>query len=117
MNREWAAQRAPYAWNVYPDCTKQAEIAAELVTKQLVGRQRPATADRTLRDTTRKFAIVAPDSITMQVLPRDPPGRALDAAGVSARTVTYALDLGTIQTLGRSRSPRRSPRTASPPCC
>ena len=99
MSRDWAAQRAPYAWNIWPDCTKQAEIAGELVTRQLVGGvARYAGAD--LTGTARKFAIVAPDSVTFQpclaILQR-----ALDAAGVSARTVTYALDLGTIQNSGQ----------------
>ena len=99
MSRDWAAQRAPYAWNIWPDCTKQAEIAGELVTKQLAGRA-ARFGGAALRETPRKFAIVAPDSITMQPC-LEILQRALDAAGVSARTVTYALDLGTIQSSGQ----------------
>ena len=55
---------------------------------------------RSSTSTPRKFAIVAPDSVTMQPC-LEILQRALDAAGVSARTVTYALDLGTIQSSGQ----------------
>ena len=74
MSRDWAAQRAPYAWNIWPDCTKQAEIAGELVTKQLAGgtarfggpdapRHAPQVRDRRPR--------LHHDA----ALPRDPPAR------------------------------------------
>ena len=99
MARPWAAERAPFAWNTFGDCTKFTELSAEFAVNQLVGRP-AAFAGTDLQSTTRRFGIIAPDSVVIQscieILES-----ALRKAGADVRVVKFPPDLGTIQNSGQ----------------
>jgi len=97
MSREWFADKRPFAWSNFPDCSIASEVSAEVGVKGVIGR--PADyAGGDLAGRTRTLGIVVPDNLEYQQC-RDSAVTYIEDAGLDvAFNASYVLDLNTITT-------------------
>lgn len=97
MSREWFADKRPYAWSNFPDCSTASEVASEVGVKSVIGR--PAEyAGGDLAGRTRTLGIIAPDNLEYQQC-RDAAVKYIEDAGLEvAFKANYVLDLNRIAT-------------------
>ncbi len=94
MSREWFAQRAPYAWSPFPDCTSLSETIAEYMNKRVFGYNADHAGDG-VKGKPRKVGIITPDNPEYQQC-ADTGQRLIEAAGNKATRYSYTLDLATL---------------------
>lgn len=94
MSREWFAERQPYAWSPFPDCTSLSETIAEYMNKRVYGY--PADhAGAGIKGKPRKVGLITPDNPEYQQC-ADAGEKAIEAAGNKATRYNYTLDLATL---------------------
>lgn len=95
LSDEYFQERRPYAWSSLVSCTVVSKAATEAGVKQLLGK--PAKyAEGNLKDKPRKLAIVAPDNPEYQRCVASGQ-KVLKDAGFEAESLSYSLDLSTLQ--------------------
>jgi hypothetical protein len=91
MSRQWFADRRPYAWSTFTDCSLLAANGADWLDKRVLGKP-AAYAGGSLQGRQRKLGIVVPDNPEYQQCLQD--GLKIGhAAGYDATPVSYSLDL------------------------
>jgi hypothetical protein len=94
MSREWFAQRQPYAWSPFPDCTSLSETIAEYMNKRVFGY--PADhAGPGIKGKERKVGLISPDNPEYRQC-ADAGEKAIEAAGNKATRYNYTLDFATL---------------------
>lgn len=100
MSDEFFNERRPYAWSSLPSCTLVSKAGTESANKELLGR--PANwAGPQFKGQKRKVAVVVPDNPEYQRCLKS----GLDvihSAGNELETISYTLDLSTMQTQAAS---------------
>jgi hypothetical protein len=94
MSREWFAQRQPYAWSPFPDCTSLSETIAEYMNKRVFGYPADHAGDG-VRGKPRKVGVITPDNPEYQQC-ANAGQQAMEAAGNKAVRYNYTLDLATL---------------------
>lgn len=94
MSREWFAQRQPYAWSPFPDCTSLSETIAEYMNKRVFG-YNADHAGAGIKGTPRKVGLITPDNPEYQQC-ANTGDRMIQAAGNKATRYNYTLDLATL---------------------
>ncbi|GAA0611142.1 MULTISPECIES: ABC transporter substrate-binding protein [Sporichthya] len=94
MSREWFAQRAPYAWSPFPDCTSLSETIAEYMNKRVFGY--PADhAGEGIKGKERKVGLITPDNPEYQQC-ANTGQKQIEANGHKVTRYNYTLDLATL---------------------
>jgi hypothetical protein len=92
MSQEWMAERAPYVWSMFPDCTFGVRSMTDYVVKRLG--DRPAShAGAAFRSKPRRYGLIAPDSPWYQQCIKAGEADMRGAGVVPALTLSYKLDL------------------------
>lgn len=92
--RSWYADRSPYQWSIYTDCTTLTEMAGEYAVKRLLGRQ-ARWAGGVLQNQTRRIALVSPD-MPQYAECIDEGARLLEQHGYDFVRVSYRLDIASM---------------------
>lgn len=95
LSDEYFNERRPYAWSSLPSCTVVSKAGTEAGVKQLLGKNAKYAAGD-LKDKPRKLAIVAPDNPEYQRCLASGL-KVIRDAGFDAETLSYSLDLATMQ--------------------
>ena len=93
-SREWMAQRRPFAWSQFPDCSTIVESVASYYVTKMAGRP-AALAGGNLKGQPRRAAIIAPENSWYQECVRSGVGIA-ERAGKAGDIVVnskYVLDI------------------------
>jgi hypothetical protein len=91
MSREWYAQRGPYAWSMWTDCTQVAETNASVGINVLL-RQPAALAGGSMQGQPRRLGIIYPNSAEYTQCAQHAI-ELIREAGIEVHEQNYALDL------------------------
>lgn len=94
MSREWFAQRQPYAWSPFPDCTSLSETIAEYMNKRVFGFNADHAGEG-IKGKPRKVGLITPDNPEYQQC-ANTGQKLIEAAGNKTTRYNYTLDLATL---------------------